>query len=272
MFSDQKVVLAGNTLHYYQYSKPIKYDFTQPQKIKRFQNAFQEEPVPSFDGHQYRARKNVRLLLQSNAWQWLAEGTPIRPIFITFTFKECETSLKRANKDFGDFTKRFNYAVYGSKCSRLKWLSVPEFQKRGAVHYHTIYFNLPHNELSTNAHFDLSLYKKASQSWDQGYIFVEPIDKLDILVNYVSKYFTKSKSDVRYANEKKYFTSRGLEKPREYRNPSVVQTLLTACDTPHYHKEFKSNFISTIYQCYTLPEKLKSFSLAQDYSLLPLLV
>jgi hypothetical protein len=269
MFSSQKIILAGNTLHYYQYSKPIEYDFTNATKRYRQRPLEADEAAETASGadsHAYRARKSVRLLLQANGWQWLAEDKPIRPVFVTYTFKECETSLKQANRDFNKFTKRANYEILGTKAAGLKWLTVPEFQKRGAVHYHTIYFNLRQQEFGKFAQVSLSLYQKLNRSWKQGYLFIEQVDTLDHLTNYVSKYFTKTKNDRRFFGEKKYFTARGLLQPKEFRDPGVVKTLLSACDVPHYHKVFESNYISTLYQCYTLPESLKNYSLFEELS------
>lgn len=265
MFSDQKVILAGNTLHYFKYSKPIEYDYQKKENQTYSRRKAEDrlsETQAGFNSNAYRARKAVQYLLQANAWEWLAESSPFRPVFITYTFAECVTSLQQANRDYGKFTKRLNYQVYGYKCSELKYLVVPEFQKRGAVHYHSVYFNLPYVE---------KIYDFIGSVWGLGFSNVQAVDNIEHLTNYVSKYFSKQSSDHRFYGEKKYFTSRGLHKPREYRTPAVIETLLSSCEEPTYSKEFKSDYRTTQYQCYTIPKKLKTSSLLPQLQYSPVL-
>lgn len=70
--------------------------------------------------------------------------------FMTITFKENVTNIEYANAEFKKFIKRLNYKLFKTKKAELKYIAVWELQKRGAIHYHIIFFSLPyiaHTEL-----------------------------------------------------------------------------------------------------------------------------
>jgi len=145
------------------------------------------------------------------------------PIFGTFTFADNVKSLTEANSKFERFIKRLNYRVTGSKKAVLKYINVVEFQKRGAVHYHTIFFNLPKLQ---------DIYELFDDTWGNGFTFNKSIKDINHLGNYVTKYLTKSDRDQRLDERKAYFCSRGLHKPNLIRDSWVVDAVRTLlqCD------------------------------------------
>ena len=93
------------------------------------------------------------------------------------------------------------------------YLCIPEFQKRGAVHYHLLTnINVNNTELiykqETNKKF---LHVKY---WNEGFTSVEKLngDKKKI-IGYISKYMTKD-IDNRLFGRRRYFYSLNLKKPR----------------------------------------------------------
>lgn len=92
----------------------------------------------------YRAKQHLRRLVDANFKEWKeAGGTVYTQKFLTLTFKENLQDLEKANRYFTDFIKRFNWHVFHDHKNRLKYVAVHEVQKRGAIHYHIIFFNLP---------------------------------------------------------------------------------------------------------------------------------
>lgn len=63
--------------------------------------------------------------------------------FVTLTFSENVESIDYANDEFRKFIQRLNYRLYSTKKASLKYLATWEKQKRGSIHYHVIFFNLP---------------------------------------------------------------------------------------------------------------------------------
>lgn len=130
--------------------------------------------------------------------------------FITLTFADNVTDLDYANHEF----KKFN-----SKVKRVypeyKYLAVPEFQKRGAVHYHLM------TNLSIVEHADileLQVGKKNMYDvkyWNHGFSSVFDLkladDKFSVSL-YLSKYFWKD-IDNRLFGRRKILYSQNLHRP-----------------------------------------------------------
>lgn len=81
-------------------------------------------------------------------------------------------------------------------------------QKRGAIHYHVIFFSLP-----------FVPYTELKKLWTSGSVNIKKI-KVDYPENigrYISKYFEKSLNDtellLKYMNKKRIFKSKNLKKP-----------------------------------------------------------
>ena len=122
-----------------------------------------------------------------------------------------------ANNEFMKFIKRLNYKVFNSKKANLKYSVVPEFTKKGRIHYHCIFYNLPYLKADVVA-----------DVWGQGYIKINAIDNIDNVGAYVCKYISKDFDDERMRGKKCYFSSRGLFKSYEYTNKNQVETVAAA--------------------------------------------
>lgn len=131
--------------------------------------------------------------------------------FMTITFKENVTNIEYANAEFKKFIKRLNYKLFKTKKAELKYIAVWELQKRGAIHYHIIFFSLPYI-----AHTELR------KLWTLGSINIKKInvDKKENIGRYISKYFEKNLDDtetlLKYMNKKRIFKSKNLKTPHIY--------------------------------------------------------
>lgn len=96
------------------------------------------------------------------------------------------TDLRRANGEFAKFVKRLKRYVGFSP----QYVAVPEFQKRGAVHYHLL-LNCPYIPAD-----------ELARLWGQGFVKVNAIDNVDNLGAYVTKYMTKDNVDERLAGQR----------------------------------------------------------------------
>lgn len=146
-----------------------------------------------------RARQDLRRIINTNVG---AYGSDVTCKFVTLTFRKNITDLKSANYEFTKFMQRLNYFMYGDKKAHIKYSVVPEFQKRGSVHYHVMFYNIPYVKAD-----------KLADIWGQGFIKINKIDNVDNVGAYVCKYMTKDNVDKRLEGNKCYFNSRGLFKP-----------------------------------------------------------
>lgn len=165
--------------------KKKREDYTKKMKTERRQDSI------------YRARMAIYRIIECNIGKWGSYP----PIFFTLTFEENITDVKQANAQFKLFLQRLKYRL-GIK---LAYLVVPEFQKRGAVHYHGVFFNLPKVSVS-----------EFEQIWGLGFTRIEKTKKIKNIAAYVAKYLTKESFDSRLYGERSYFTSRGLWRPIEH--------------------------------------------------------
>lgn len=181
-----------------------------------------------------RARRDLRRIINSNVG---AYGDEFTAKFVTLTFAENVTDLDFANYEFEKFIKRLNYRMFFSKKANIKYSCVVEFQKRGAVHYHVIFYNLP--------------YLKADylgDIWGNGFIKINKIDSVDNVGAYVCKYMTKDAIDARLEGKKSYFNSRGLFRPVEITDKKKIEAVAAALSSldEKYHATFSNDYLGDI--------------------------
>ena len=135
--------------------------------------------------------------------------------FFTLTFEENLTDVKEANKKFNVWCRNFRRLF-----PNFKYVCVPEFQKRGAVHYHLM-TNVPYTDTKVLLE-ERRIYNNKSgwqigkdvKGWIYGYSMAKDMDNVN-LVGYITKYMTKDIDD-RLFSQHRYFYSQNLNKPQEY--------------------------------------------------------
>jgi len=153
-----------------------------------------------------RTRQNIYRITHCNAGMHGNFPT----VFYTITFKENITDLQYANNQFKKFLQRLNYKLP----HKLKYLFIPEFQKRGAVHYHGVFFNLPYIDK-----------KEMENLWGLGFTRIETVKKINDIGSYISKYLGKNTFDNRLFGQRILMTSKGLFRPIEYYGSNDVDNL-----------------------------------------------
>lgn len=192
IFFDKKIVLSGNMVEVYLYERAVKAGYQESRKKVVIEKEIKKEEKEN-DFALRRARSNIRRLIAANFNKKYDK-------FITLTFKENMQDITKANREFTNFIKRIKRRFAEQE---IKYLSVIEFQRRGAIHYHTI-ANLPYIESKT-----------LEKLWGNGFVKINAIDNISDVGVYISKYLTKETyKREEMKNKKKYFTSRNLEKPR----------------------------------------------------------
>lgn len=231
---DFKVVVSGKQVELYKYKKQVWRDYENKredtQKEPKQLNFFEQEQLKKqrIKFSISRTKTEIRRLTNSN---------PQLNKFLTLTFAENITDLKEANYIFNQFIKRISYKYAG-----FRYLAVPEFQKRGAVHYHML-CNLPFVEMS-----------ELSEIWGQGFIKLNKIDSVNNVGAYISKYLGKE-MDERSFGKKKFFCSQDLARPVEligWLALKFVEKFLSIL-APVYEKTFFSEWIGEVsYSAYSL--------------------
>lgn len=201
----ERLVVSGHYVERYQYSYPIV-----TREVRgRVGRSVVAEGVQRLENRERvlaRARVSVRRLVDCN---------PDLNKFFTLTFADNVTDFAFANECFRKYVMRLKYNYK----SDLKYLVVPEFQKRGAIHFHVL-CNLPY--VPVNQLADL---------WGFGFCRINRIDDVINVGLYISKYIQKQFDDDRLHTKKCYWGSRNLRRPVVIDTPEVVDLLLSDCES-----------------------------------------
>lgn len=217
---DVKVINCGDTYQIYRFdntrSKENKRDRDSLPKLNikdiDVDNLYKESRVEQVKSialsNAIRSNLNCQRLCKANRDSWES--------FITLTFKENITDIAYANRIF------HAWVVNVRKIKKdFKYVAVPEFQKRGAVHYHVL-SNLGKNDSGiimpqksrTEKTRDITTLFDVKY-WSRGFARVDFI-KSDYkkIYSYICKYMTKD-IDNKLFGKHRYLSSQNINKPRE---------------------------------------------------------
>lgn len=175
-----------------------------------------------------RSKLEMQRLVKSNE--------EIFKTFITLTFADNIKDITEANKKF---------AIWRTKIQSIKkdflYVCVPEFQKRGAVHYHL----LTNLDIKENPNIILTQKGKVNQYdvkyWSYGFSSVFSMKNINV-IGYLSKYMTKD-IDNRLFGHRRYFYSQKLKKPcMLYLNLDNIKDFKLLCDILDNNKVYEREY------------------------------
>jgi len=210
--SNRRLLLSDDLVELYEYQHPYAYNVN-PMRLQGDGSTDELREIESRreDNLGY-VRAQIRRLIECNYKKF---GYP--PVFLTLTFSENVVDIDIANKQFHDFIKRLNRRFQRS----FRYLAIVEFQKRGAVHYHCIFFNMG---------LDIESRERRSRDiahcWDNGFVDIQRIRHAKSVSAYVCKYLDKAVHDRRLVGRKAFFTSRHLFRPMQFRDESRIDKIL----------------------------------------------
>lgn len=172
------------------------------------------------------AKKNLRRLINSNCTK--------NDLFVTLTYSKNMQDIVQAKNDFKRFIKSMKRKGYN-----LKYVYVIEFQKRGAIHFHVIFFGCGFID-----------NKFLSEVWGLGFVKINRINDIDNAGAYVVKYMDKELVDDRLVGHDLYGRSRGLKNPEIINNPQEVGQLLEdLSDNLVYTNVYNNDYKGTCVYC-----------------------
>ncbi len=220
--------MSGNVYEIYEYEKGYLKDyekFNPGEGGGRLAGEKSESYTENREKVLNRAKRDMRRLINSNVNQY---GEKLTSKFLTLTFTENIQDLTQANYEWEKFIKRLNYKIFGNKKANLKYVVGVEFQNRGAIHYHAVFFNLPYTR-----------FNEILQLWGNGGAWINKIDDVDNVGAYVTAYLGKD-VDSRLEGRKCYFSSRGLYKPIEITDKKMVEVV--SATLPKEKLKFSAQF------------------------------
>ena len=180
--------------------------------------------------HLQRVKRNIECLAYCNFDNKYTS-------LITLTYRANITDLDIANKDFNKFIMRLNYTLKKLKRPALRYICRPEFQERGAIHYHMV-TNLRSFPFTSDVVREWRAAGTLPDAWKDEYnlkdlwhgkeagkgsVNLEPIKKgMFSVCSYLTDYLTKQTDD-KLQRRKSFFTSRQLDKPEQYYDSDAMQ-------------------------------------------------
>ncbi|MDD3141416.1 MAG: Rep protein [Lachnospiraceae bacterium] len=215
-----KIIETPTTKEVYFYENPIykhsksKTESTETSKRKAFDEMSAHKQYNSLkrkQKHYEQTRWDIARIVDCN----FDDKTK----FLTLTFRDNIQDITITNREFKYFIQRLNYYLYQTKTQLLKYIATWEKQKRGAIHYHVIFFDFPY-----------IAKEKLQNLWTHGFIKINRID-VDSKENrgrYLSKYFGKD-LELKEHKKKAFFKSQNLKVPKETKlmlTDDILQDLL----------------------------------------------
>ncbi len=219
-----RVIVSGNVVEKYVYQYPVAHGFAGKRKGRANASMTTDETkTENRKKTAIRARATVRRMVNAN---------PHLNKFLTLTYAENVTDIDRARYDFDKFVKRVK-----TRFSAFQYICIPEFQKRGAVHFHLL-CNLPY----------VNVDELAREVWGHGFIRINRIDHVDNVGAYVTKYMTKDSIDERLTGKKCYTMSKGLNEPQTLTDEEDIQAVEENLENVSrvYSTEFESDYYGKV--------------------------
>jgi len=126
------------------------------------------------------------------------------PVLFTLTYAINQTDVRIGYRDLTSFIQSLRYK-FGSE---FRYVAVPEFQKRGAVHFHCLIWDFPKDILHSERQ-DRTIAKL----WGHGFVDVYITDGNEKIAGYLAKYMSKAFLDGSLKSCKAYVGSRNLKRP-----------------------------------------------------------
>ena len=199
-----KIIETPTTKEIYFYESPIyshsntKSDLTKTSKRKTFDEMSAHKQYDSLkrkQKHYEQTRWEIARIVDCNFDN--------KTKFLTLTFKDNIQDIAITNREFKYFIQRLNYYLYQTKIQTLKYIATWEKQKRGAIHYHVIFFDFPYVSK-----------EKLQKLWSHGFVKINRID-VDSKENR-GRYLSKD-LELKEHKKKAFFKSQNLKMPKETR-------------------------------------------------------
>lgn len=135
------------------------------------------------------------------------------PVLVSLTYAENVTDPRQGRKDFNTFARN----VRNQFGSGIRYICVPEFQERGAIHFHALFWGIPAKVVKRERRT-----RMVATLWGKGFIDLVQTDGKNELAGYLSKYMAKSFDDERMYGMKAYLASRNVKRPKVDKRPVVL--------------------------------------------------
>lgn len=231
-----KIVRSGDLVEVYRYGKNLPIHRGRRGTINRDKR--NRLPKQRREDSFRRAKVSFRRIVRANL------GGNERPTLLTLTMYQ-KLSYPASVRIFTDFVTRLRKR----EGAGFRYIAVPEFQKRGAVHWHVLIFGLDDDFAKAERE---SRY--ISRLWLHGFVDCVLTDGSPKLAGYLAKYMSKAMRDIRLGSKKAYYASRNIMRPMSVSGHTVSDYIeeIVGVDNYSLHQhEFDTQWLGRcVYQQY----------------------
>lgn len=225
--TNYKAVCSGNVIEIYNYEEPLFYGFDNSNNGigKGKKKVGDKADFIKRRDNMMNSKMKLRRLINANVKKYSK--------FVTLTFAENVQDVDSAKDIFKKFIKKLNYRRKKEGKQNLKYVYVVEFQKRGSIHFHCVFFNM-----------GFIKNEELQRLWGKGYTKINIITNVDNVGAYVVKYMEKSLEDNRLNGKDLYGRSKGnLEESLVIKQPREVTAILEAYQNNiTFEKTYKTDY------------------------------
>lgn len=209
-----RIVQAGIVINTYQYSKDYvskrKRDYGRNKRRKRQTGAGLHKVQFRRFGSIQRAKKGFFNLVAANL-----QGIE-KPTFLTLTCYD-DLDVAVAYVALRDFFSR----VARKHGKGFRYIAVPEWQKRGNLHFHALVWGFDPSVAETERNT-----RNIQRCWARGFCDVRPVEYNGLgIAGYMAKYLVKGLEDTRLANRRAYTCSRNVFRPTAYGSNALTDEM-----------------------------------------------
>jgi hypothetical protein len=210
-----KVIQAGDQIEVYQYQKKLNVSRQKRNYRKNKRRSKKENDSRNFT--QYRTNRSIQRARQSFFRLVAANLHKDKKLaFVTLTTFEQKLDLK-----YGYQALRFFWKNVRRLRPELKYILVPEWQKRGALHYHCLVWGLTDSDV-----YGEKRTRNFQRCWARGFVDVRFAKNSNLAIaGYMAKYLVKALEDSRLSNQRAYSCSRNVERPSEAGSNQLIDLL-----------------------------------------------
>jgi len=197
-------ILSGRVMETYEFERPlVRYKQTRERGVKYARIGVRREDAIK------RAKVQFRRLILAN----LVRKEPSALLTLTV--------LGVVPVDIGyRYFTRFIQRLREKTGWDVAYIGVPEFQKRGAIHFHVIVWGISRYDVNRERRT-----RNIQRTWGHGYVDCVSANRSIKLAGYLSKYMSKAMHDERLRGRRAYCTSRSVLRPVRISLTSALDTV-----------------------------------------------
>lgn len=225
-------------------SVKVGYNLDLIEKKQREKNEF-----TTFSNTRRSARRvydEVKDICDCNSFQW----------FITLTFTSDENIVyDRTNDDLVRSLYQKWRRYVKDNYPDMIYVAVPEYHKKGALHFHLLVGNITADELRLSFAMKSNCMGKEIDiynvnCWKYGFSTASEIVKPERCSSYVMKYILKADIDTRFFGKKRYYCSHNLVRPEKIKYKFNAEYYTATVDGIEEFSGKKLQFANNDRKCY----------------------